>query len=574
MSSNALAAMAFAAVIGSSLGFCRPLFRFSPSVDAGTMEATVNNSFLVSSARNIGQATRDAEPPFACTQELGSSCPHSTDYVYAVNSLMLEPGLVLPVGRTYWQCNVSGTEYSTIIQVEDDEPPVVSCPNDFTEIELDGENTTNIFNASTTLSLAFEATDNAGGNLTIICFALAVDLRSGEPTVAAGVARSDSGDGIDELVVGELFLNAGEYVLACMALDDNENMGMCVTSNFTLVDTTNPLITCPTVITDSGLANSASVAYAEVQASDETGIYNITCSHQSGSLFAIGTTQVECVAEDMSGNVNSCAFAITVIGTNTQYTRITTAMSLSDFELNATTFNATTDLNELVEGLVAALQAFFEAEVNASGSDFDLVVTLTLTLTSQLNPNLDSITMQYTIDVSTQGTEVILASIQELRSMGSAKEDLLAAIGDQAITGFRVSSDTVVGHAEASTGSNNSNGEDLRTPPSAMISWTTGGGLSSQLALAWSGLALLWLTSARLGKSSQACQLLTPSKRAQLTLLVMRWLRRAHQQLLPSASAPRHLVKWISVCLLPLLLKLRLTVSCWRQAEWNRYWGP
>ena len=84
------------------------------------------------------------------------------------------------------------------------------------------------------------------------------------------------------------------------------------------LDTENPIIlSCPANQTKS-TAPSLSTAIAvwtDLQATDNSRIApTVTCSLESGSQFEIGQTEVECDAQDSSGNQANCTFIIEVMG--------------------------------------------------------------------------------------------------------------------------------------------------------------------------------------------------------------------------------------------------------------------
>jgi hypothetical protein len=87
------------------------------------------------------------------------------------------------------------------------------------------------------------------------------------------------------------------------------------TATVTVVDTTPPSITCPGNVvqnTDPGLC-SAVVTYSNPVVSDNCpGVGVPSCSPASGSVFAKGTTTVNCMVGDASGNNATCSFTVKV----------------------------------------------------------------------------------------------------------------------------------------------------------------------------------------------------------------------------------------------------------------------
>ncbi|XP_071480508.1 uncharacterized protein [Diadema antillarum] len=81
-------------------------------------------------------------------------------------------------------------------------------------------------------------------------------------------------------------------------------------------DLESPNISCPTDITqstDTGLC-SANVTWSDPYVTDNSGVFTITSTSSSGSMFPVGNTTVSITAEDSSGNEATCNFAITVVG--------------------------------------------------------------------------------------------------------------------------------------------------------------------------------------------------------------------------------------------------------------------
>ncbi|HEU0252191.1 MAG TPA: HYR domain-containing protein, partial [Pyrinomonadaceae bacterium] len=78
-------------------------------------------------------------------------------------------------------------------------------------------------------------------------------------------------------------------------------------------DTTPPTISCPgdiVVSTDPG--ECAAVVNYTVTANDDNPGVSLSCSPESGSTFAKGTTLVSCTATDAAGNTSSCEFNVHV----------------------------------------------------------------------------------------------------------------------------------------------------------------------------------------------------------------------------------------------------------------------
>lgn len=79
-------------------------------------------------------------------------------------------------------------------------------------------------------------------------------------------------------------------------------------------DITAPVISGASDLTvQAADAAGAPVSFALTAVDDRDGAVPVTCSHPSGSLFAVGATQVSCTATDSSGNEASASFTVTVL---------------------------------------------------------------------------------------------------------------------------------------------------------------------------------------------------------------------------------------------------------------------
>lgn len=85
-------------------------------------------------------------------------------------------------------------------------------------------------------------------------------------------------------------------------------------ATITVVDDTDPVVTCPVDITvdnDEGLCSA--VVYFSISATDNCdGNVDIVATPASGSVFPVGTTVVDVVATDDAGNQDECSFSVTV----------------------------------------------------------------------------------------------------------------------------------------------------------------------------------------------------------------------------------------------------------------------
>ncbi|MEM7391510.1 MAG: HYR domain-containing protein, partial [Verrucomicrobiota bacterium] len=98
------------------------------------------------------------------------------------------------------------------------------------------------------------------------------------------------------------------------ATDDFGNSATC-TQIITVVDTTAPMITCPTntVMVNNDPGQCDATVNFSVSASDncDTNV-DIVCTPSNSTVFVVGTTMVECVATDDCGNTSTCTFEVVV----------------------------------------------------------------------------------------------------------------------------------------------------------------------------------------------------------------------------------------------------------------------
>ncbi|HXF48734.1 MAG TPA: HYR domain-containing protein, partial [Verrucomicrobiae bacterium] len=166
------------------------------------------------------------------------------------------------------------------VTVNDNTPPVVTCPANITVGAAPGRCDTAIFFNVT-------PTDNCPG-ATVSC-----------------VPPS-----------GTLF-HVGTTTVTCIASDASGNKDTCQFT-ITVNDNQPPAVTCPANISVNAAAGqcAASVSY-NASASDNCGppitpAVSLACNPSSGSSFPVGTTTVTCIATDGAGNKDTCQFTVTV----------------------------------------------------------------------------------------------------------------------------------------------------------------------------------------------------------------------------------------------------------------------
>lgn len=108
----------------------------------------------------------------------------------------------------------------------------------------------------------------------------------------------------------------GTSTVNCTVKDGSNNMSSCPFT-VTVNDTQPPSIICPANVISTAAAScpiavTNAVTYANPAASDNCGVQSVACIPPSGATFPVGTTTVNCMATDTSGNTSSCSFTVTV----------------------------------------------------------------------------------------------------------------------------------------------------------------------------------------------------------------------------------------------------------------------
>src|ERR1041384_718273 len=107
----------------------------------------------------------------------------------------------------------------------------------------------------------------------------------------------------------------GTYIITYSATDGLYTAMATRTVN--VVDTTAPVISCPSNITvtlpPNSTATSTTVSFTVTATDSCSSNVTVTTDHASGSSFPVGTTTVNATADDHNGNTSSCSFTISVL---------------------------------------------------------------------------------------------------------------------------------------------------------------------------------------------------------------------------------------------------------------------
>jgi hypothetical protein len=127
--------------------------------------------------------------------------------------------------------------------------------------------------------------------------ATAVDAVDGDRPVTVG------GDTVNTLILAT-------YEVTYSAQDTAGNSAQ-VSRFVTVVDNEPPTISQSNIMTFAGASGDATVVYTPT-AADNFGVPSVSCTPESGTIFAIGVTSVTCTATDDAGNSADVTFDVTV----------------------------------------------------------------------------------------------------------------------------------------------------------------------------------------------------------------------------------------------------------------------
>lgn len=301
-------------------------------------------------AAMAGQCGRTVVYQFQITD----NCPGVQLSSYPPSGSFFPAGTTLVVGvATDMKGNSSQCSFN--ITVYDDQPPVITCPDDIYTTTDPGQCGANIDFSGTVIdncpgAIAYSYPPSgvffSTGTTTVVCIGLdqsgnvdscyfdihvsdaeqpeiscisdtVITTDSGACTVQFQIVldASDNCGPIEyssEPPLGTI-LEPGETTILCLAKDEFDNVDSC-RFNLSVVDIEPPRIICPADITvgnDSGLCG----AYVEFSPTAEDNCPGVTyyTSPESGSLFELGVTVVTAVAIDAAGNRETGQFQITII---------------------------------------------------------------------------------------------------------------------------------------------------------------------------------------------------------------------------------------------------------------------
>ena len=191
------------------------------------------------------------------------------------------PGSIFPLGVNTVRATATDTFGNTRtvdfkVTVKDTEKPHITCPLPIITSTTPGQ-------CSAKVNFSATATDNAPG----------VKLACLPPS-------------------GSIFPK-GTTPVQCTATDTSGNTDTCSFA-VTVNDTEKPVITVPPGVTVNADSNRCdAVVTFSVTATDNCPGVTVACVPPAGSIFPVGTTQIQCTATDTSGNTASSSFGVTVL---------------------------------------------------------------------------------------------------------------------------------------------------------------------------------------------------------------------------------------------------------------------
>jgi len=192
------------------------------------------------------------------------------------------PSVTLPLGvhtLTLTVSNSAGSDSDEcVITVQDTTPPELTCPADMVVQQQDVN--------GAVVQFACTATDICDAEVGVVC------------TPASGSV-----------------FPPGATQVACVATDHSGNSA---TGSFTVTvqDTTPPVLVCPVaIVREQSEAAGAKVEFQCTATDDCDPDPEVVCTPPSGSVFPLGTTEVQVVATDDAGNRATGSFTVTVMDT-------------------------------------------------------------------------------------------------------------------------------------------------------------------------------------------------------------------------------------------------------------------
>ena len=243
-------------------------------IDVTDPKVLCPDNITVSNAAGQCGANATWDAPSTFDNCAGSSVPTATH----------NPGDFFPIGTTIVTYTIEDGAGNTAIcsfsvTVEDTEDPVLTCPADMIISTSPGT-----CQGGTATWTTPSVTDNCSASIT--------------------GSTHMSGD----------FFPLGTTTVTYNATDGSGNM---VTCDFTVTveDQEPPTLTCPadiTLVANPGECDAVASWEMPIPSDNCVGVSLTSSSHDSGTMFPVGTTTVSYTATDAAGNTTDCSFTVTV----------------------------------------------------------------------------------------------------------------------------------------------------------------------------------------------------------------------------------------------------------------------
>ena len=234
----------------------------------------------------------------------------------------------------------------------------------------------------------------------------------------------------------------GTTTVACSATDSG---GLTGTGSFTVTvgDTTGPVLVLPSDQGAEATSSAGAVVTFSTSASDIVdGPVSVTCDHNSGDTFPLGTTTVACSAGDVHGNSSFGSFHVTVVDTTDPVLVLPANVSTEATSSAGAAVSFTTSANDIVDGTVGVI-----CDHN-SGDTFPLGTTVVACSATDGSGNTGSGSFTVTVVDNTDPVLVLPADISaEATSSAGASVSFTTSANDVVDGAITVSCDHSSGDA-------------------------------------------------------------------------------------------------------------------------------
>ncbi len=413
----------------------------------------------------------------------------ATDIVDADRPVSCTPasGATFPLGTTQVTCSAADTrgnsaEHTFEVKVEDTTAPDVTVPNNF-QVEAEdangavvtwtGVSATDAVDPDVTATcspasgsklplgattVTCESSDSASNTGSKSFVVTVQDTQAPDVNVPGNITKEATGPGgavvswtgvnATDKVDGSVAVSCnpasgstfelGETTVTCAATDQAGNRGEGAFV-VTVQDTTAPEVTAPQDTTvEATEANGATVEF-QASANDAVdGKLVATCSPESGSTFALGTTEVSCTATDAAGNSSDVkSFTVTVLDTTAPAITVPQNQTIEATGPTGAAVTYTASAKDLVDGAVTPTCT------TASGSTLPLGSTTVTCSATDSRGNTSTKTFTITVVDKTAPTVTVPLSVNALATSSGGAVVSYHASGTDLVDGTTTANCTV-----------------------------------------------------------------------------------------------------------------------------------